>query len=249
MRRARTFLGALALAVALSALPAMAGDVADVAAMDTDAGDGAGDAAAATSAAPDATPAGAGTSDVDNGGDAPAPATAPSGPAADAPVAGAGRHLAPDLLEVHSGNGDGHPAARSQAIQAHLSALGERLAAGDAATASEHLEQLQQLLPRRSLTLLRSRAWHALVAGDDLQARRLYTELAQRLPGDREATINLAVVEARLGEHEAAMQRLQRLLAASGEGWQGDAQAAALLRSVHRLHESALHGRELQVEP
>ncbi len=178
----------------------------------------------------------------------PEPATTPAPAPAPEPATGH-RHVAANLLEVHSRSDAIHPAARSDAIQDQLSALGGQLAAGEVAAARGHLEQLEQLLPRRSLTLLRSRAWYALVAGDDAVARSLYGELAARVPGDREATINLAIVEARLGEHDAAMQRLQRLLANNGQGWDGDGQALALLRSVNRLRESAALDQETRDLP
>ncbi|MCK9487847.1 MAG: hypothetical protein M0Q42_00315 [Xanthomonadales bacterium] len=177
-----------------------------------------------------------------------APMSAPAPTPTPAP-ASSHRHVAANLLEVHTRTDAVHPAARANAVQEHLSGLGTQLAAGDLAAARGHLEQLDELLPRRSLTLLRSRAWYALVAGDDVVARGHYAELAARLPGDREATINLAIAEARLGEHDAALHRLQRLLGSTEDGWRGDGQAQALMRSVHRMRESAALARDGQALP
>jgi predicted Zn-dependent protease len=85
--------------------------------------------------------------------------------------------------------------------------------AGDLAAAREQLAGLQSQIPPGTMTRLRAEAWFALQSGDEPTARRSYQDMLERLPGDEEAAINLASMEARAGQREKARQVLSDALA------------------------------------
>lgn len=91
------------------------------------------------------------------------------------------------------------------------------LRSGDFAVGKAKLDELAALLPERSLTLLRMQAWYAHRAGDTAGAMALYGEVIQRMPQDRNAAINLAMLEAERGDVDRASQRLRDLRALGGE--------------------------------
>jgi hypothetical protein len=62
----------------------------------------------------------------------------------------------------------------------------------DLPAAQTQLQRLRQQMTGNSMTLLRAEAWFALASGDVAGARARYTGLLERLPGDEEASINLA---------------------------------------------------------
>lgn len=101
-----------------------------------------------------------------------------------------------------------------------------RMAELDEAAAA--IERLAVLLPARSLTLRRMEAWHAHQSGRTVEALALYREISQRMPGDRNAAINLALLEAAQGDVEGASQRLRALRASGGES----AELAAAMAQV-----------------
>jgi hypothetical protein len=70
--------------------------------------------------------------------------------------------------------------------------------------AQEALQTLELLLPEKSLTLLRLRAWFAMSSGEDEAARDIYREILDRLFNDANSAINLAVLEARAGRVDEA---------------------------------------------
>jgi chemotaxis protein histidine kinase CheA len=87
----------------------------------------------------------------------------------------------------------------------HLAWLcNETLRNRDLYGARETLASLERLLPEKSLTLLRLRAWYAMSIGEDGRARELYREILRRLDDDANSAINLAVLEARGGRAEEA---------------------------------------------
>lgn len=105
----------------------------------------------------------------------------------------------------------------AQAVARAVAALEQAMRAGDLDAGKAHLDELAAMLPARSLTLLRMQAWHAHQSGDAVQAIALYGEVVQRVPGDRNAAINLAVLEAGQGDIEGASQRLRALRTSAGE--------------------------------
>ena len=78
----------------------------------------------------------------------------------------------------------------------------------DLPTAEQHLAALRRDLPRSSVSLLRAEGWYALAQGDTDGAARHYQDILERLPGDEEASINLAGVESRRQRTEVARQIL-----------------------------------------
>lgn len=105
----------------------------------------------------------------------------------------------------------------AQAVARAVAALEQAMRAGDLDAGKAHLDELAAMLPARSLTLLRMQAWHAHQSGDAVQAIALYGEVVQRVPGDRNAAINLAVLEAGQGDIDGASQRLRALRTSAGE--------------------------------
>ena len=78
----------------------------------------------------------------------------------------------------------------------------------DLPTAEQHLVALRRDLPRSSVSLLRAEGWYALAQGDTDGAARHYQDILERLPGDEEASINLAGIESRRQRTEVARQIL-----------------------------------------
>ncbi|KQM70125.1 lipopolysaccharide assembly protein LapB [Xylophilus sp. Leaf220] len=78
----------------------------------------------------------------------------------------------------------------------------------DLPAAEQHLMALRQDLPRSSVSLLRAEGWYAMARGDTDGAARHYQDILERLPGDEEASINLAGIESRRQRTEVARQIL-----------------------------------------
>ncbi|HVJ38841.1 MAG TPA: tetratricopeptide repeat protein [Stenotrophomonas sp.] len=116
------------------------------------------------------------------------------------------------------------------AVARHVDALGSAIESGDFDKAQSQLQQLQHLLPPRSLTLLRMQAWLAQRRGNVEQALPLYREIVERMPGDRGAAINLALLEAGSGQLDEARQRLRQLQ--GNDNGASDNERQALARAV-----------------
>lgn len=123
----------------------------------------------------------------------------------------------------------------AQGVARAITAVERALRADDLEAARAGLATLEALLPARSLTLLRMQAWVAHRAEDDIEATARYRELLQRVPGDRNASINLALLEARQGDIDGASRRLVALRASAGES----AELAAAMAHVGATR----HGR------
>lgn len=67
---------------------------------------------------------------------------------------------------------------------------------------------LRARLPEGSLMLLRAQAWYELHMGRDESAADTYRRILERLPGDKEAAINLASIQARHQQTEEARATL-----------------------------------------
>ena len=145
------------------------------------------------------------TAPGDDAAKAPAPARAATKAAAP-PAA-----PAPSPLASASGEVDPRAVAR------RVADFDRALRAGDFALAKSTLDAIAAMLPERSLTLLRLQAWYAHRSGDADGAMALYGEVLQRLPQDRNAAINLAMLEAERGDVDRASQRLRDLRSVAGE--------------------------------
>jgi hypothetical protein len=119
-------------------------------------------------------------------------------------------------------------AADAASVALAVAAVEQAMRLGDLDGARAAIDQLADRLPARSLTLRRMEAWHAHQSGRIVEALALYHEIAQRMPGDRNAAINLALLEAAQGDVEGASRRLRELRASGGES----AELAAAMAQV-----------------
>lgn len=110
--------------------------------------------------------------------------------------------------------------------------LRKSVASGDLDSARAHLAALERELPADSIALLRVRAWTAAHAGNAAEARNAYEGVLARLPGDENAGLNLAALEAREGRAEAARILLADVLQAHPE-------SEAAQQALRRLKEGA----------
>lgn len=83
--------------------------------------------------------------------------------------------------------------------------------------AEHELAGLRRQLTRSSLSLVRAEAWFAYASGDTATARQEYREVIERSPGDEEASINLASIEAAQQQTEVARQILSNALRVNPE--------------------------------
>lgn len=104
-------------------------------------------------------------------------------------------------------SGSDGQAAVDQAIEAIQAAL----AVEDGPAARDALARLESLLHADSLTLLRMRAWVAHESHDMGSAEQLYRQIAERVPDDINAGINIARLDASHGRIDDARSRLLRL--------------------------------------
>lgn len=91
------------------------------------------------------------------------------------------------------------------------------VAAGDLPAARAKLAELASRLPPDNLGLLRARAWVSAQGGAPAEAMRDYQAILQRLPGDENASLNLAALEAAAGQPEAARATIESALSRSPE--------------------------------
>lgn len=98
-----------------------------------------------------------------------------------------------------------------QTVQTAITAVERAMAADDTQAAAAALVHLEALLPKESLTLLRTQAWVAHASNDMQGAEQLYRQIIERMPDDANAGVNVALLDARRGEIDHARKRLQRL--------------------------------------
>lgn len=89
-------------------------------------------------------------------------------------------------------------------------------------------DKISTAMGRSHVVSLRAQGYMALKKGDLAVARSQYLQLHQVLPEDREAGLNLALIEWRLGDREAAAKRVARLL----EKFPNDPEIQALYMNV-----------------
>lgn len=116
-------------------------------------------------------------------------------------------------IEVERRNGaapaDGGRDGR--AVEQAVADVERAMAGGDLANARQALARLDGLLAPESLTLLRMQAWVAHAGNDTARAETLYRRIAERVPEDVNAGVNIALLDARRGDADAARTRLVRL--------------------------------------
>ncbi|QDW67460.1 tetratricopeptide repeat protein [Luteimonas granuli] len=141
---------------------------------------------------------------------APHAATGPALPAQSAPSAPS---AAPINIKVEQ-----RASARAQGtggnevdVRHSVRAIEAAVAAGDFDAARQALASLESMLHADSLTLLRMRAWVAHGSEDMAAAEQLYRRIAERVPDDINAGVNIALLDARRGDVADARSRLRRL--------------------------------------
>jgi predicted Zn-dependent protease len=96
-----------------------------------------------------------------------------------------------------------------------FNAIAKAIEAGDAVEAKLQLSLLEDELPAGSLTLMRAQAWVQSVGIDRHAARAAYTAILSRLPDDENALLNLANLEMKDGNLDAAGTLLAHALRTS----------------------------------
>lgn len=89
-------------------------------------------------------------------------------------------------------------------------------------------DKISGAMGRNHVVSLRAQGYLALKKGDLVQARSQYSLLHESLPEDREAGLNLALIEWRLGDKDSAAKRVGRLV----ERFPNDQEIQALYLNV-----------------
>ncbi|WP_427852081.1 tetratricopeptide repeat protein [Stenotrophomonas acidaminiphila] len=141
----------------------------------------------------------------------PTPAPARSAPL---PATAANDSAAPAIhieVERRSGAAPADAGGDGRAVEQAVADVERAMAGGDLDNARQALARLDGLLSPESLTLLRMQAWVAHAGNDTDQAEALYRRIAERVPEDVNAGVNIALLDARRGDADAARARLARL--------------------------------------
>ena len=93
-----------------------------------------------------------------------------------------------------------------------LMAFNAALGAGQLSQAEEILERARLALGSRHLIVARMQGYYCMRADCPEQARQAYSTILSRLPRDREAGYNLAVLDWQAGRRDAAHRRVRTLL-------------------------------------
>ncbi len=139
------------------------------------------------------------------------PAPARSAPP---PATAANDSAAPAIhieVERRSGAAPADAGSDGRAVEQAVADVERAMAGGDLDNARQALARLAGLLSPESLTLLRMQAWVAHAGNDTDQAEALYRRIAERVPEDVNAGVNIALLDARRGDADAARARLARL--------------------------------------
>ncbi|MBV2235231.1 MAG: tetratricopeptide repeat protein, partial [Sterolibacterium sp.] len=97
-------------------------------------------------------------------------------------------------------------------VEQHYTRFTQALSRNELNIAQTHLNALATLLPQESISLLRARAWYFSQAQDTSSARTTYEAILKRLPGDENAGLNLAALEAQAGRLPRAHSLLADVL-------------------------------------
>lgn len=143
----------------------------------------------------------------------PAPAAAAAaGPMAQPPVTSAAATAAPYLGSDNFVKVGKQPEVDSdEGVANQIAAFNAAMGSKDRAGARDALASLQRRLPAQSMTMLRMQAWYAVESGDDVAALALYQRILERLPGDVNAGINVALIDWRADRRHAAQSRIGEL--------------------------------------
>lgn len=93
-------------------------------------------------------------------------------------------------------------------VQVRFTRFVAAMRAGQTADAERELTALKAVLPPDALGLLRAQAWFDLRGERPQAAARGYRQILERLPGDEEAAVNLASIQASQSDQEGARATL-----------------------------------------
>lgn len=142
------------------------------------------------------------------------PGVATPAPARPSPATAANDSTAPAIhieVEHRGGAAPADAGGDGRAVEQAVADVERAMAGGDLDNARQALARLDGLLSPESLTLLRMQAWVAHAGNDTDQAEALYRRIAERVPEDVNAGVNIALLDARRGDADAARARLARL--------------------------------------
>ncbi|MGE8218507.1 MAG: tetratricopeptide repeat protein [Stenotrophomonas acidaminiphila] len=142
------------------------------------------------------------------------PGVATPAPARPSPATAANDSTAPAIhieVEHRGGAVPADAGGDGRAVEQAVADVERAMAGGDLDNARQALARLDGLLSPESLTLLRMQAWVAHAGNDTDQAEALYRRIAERVPEDVNAGVNIALLDARRGDADAARARLARL--------------------------------------
>lgn len=104
------------------------------------------------------------------------------------------------------------PAVDDTPVELRFARLVTAMREGRDSDAERELAALRERLPAGSLGLLRAQAWFDLRGGRDAAAASGYRAILERMPGDEEASINLASIQSRQNKPEEARATLDAAL-------------------------------------
>lgn len=120
------------------------------------------------------------------------------------------------------------PPETEVSLESRLPIFLQAMKADNLVAAGEQLAELQKQLPQGALTRLRAEAWFSLRSGNVATARQTYRAILERIPGDEEASLNLAFIEAQANRRELALQVLT-------EGLRGNPESEPVREALARF--------------
>lgn len=100
------------------------------------------------------------------------------------------------------------PKADDTPVQVRFTRFVAAMRGGQTTDAERELTALKAVLPANALGLQRAQAWFDLRTGNEARAAKAYRGILERLPGDAEAAINLASIQAKEADQEGARATL-----------------------------------------
>ena len=122
----------------------------------------------------------------------------------------------------------------SVSLEQRLSLFLSAMKSNEIDAAKVQLTAVQELLVPGALTRLRAEAWFALRSGNAALANQTYRHILERVPGDEEASLNLASLEAQANRGEWVGQVL-------ADGLRGNPDSTALREALGRFNAVGRH--------
>jgi len=100
------------------------------------------------------------------------------------------------------------PKADDTPVQVRFTRFVAAMRSGQTSGAERELSARKAVLPADALGLQRAQAWFDLRTGNEARAAKAYRGIPERLPGDAEAAINLASIQAQEADQDGARATL-----------------------------------------